>query len=41
MNKVLSKEKIQHWINRWSTIKGSRAQAVVNIWKKHLEYRSL
>jgi hypothetical protein len=39
MNKFLSKEEIQHWINRWSTIKGPRAEAVVNIWKKHLEDR--
>ena len=39
--KVMSKEEIQHWINRWSKLKGPIAEAVVNIWKKHLEHRSL
>jgi hypothetical protein len=36
----MNKLEIQYWINRWSKLKGSRAEAVVNIWKKHLENRS-
>ena len=38
---AMSKEEIQHWINRWSKLKGPRAEAVVNIWKKHLKHRNL
>ena len=41
MNKLIDKKEIQHWINIWSKLKGPRAEAVVNIWKKYLEHRSL
>ena len=34
---MMNKLEIQYWINRWSKLKGPRAEAVVNIWKKHLE----
>ena len=37
----MNKEEIQHWINRWSKLKGPRAEAAVSIWKKCLEHRSL
>ena len=37
----MSKEEIQHWINRWSKLKGPRAEAAVSIWKKHLKHRNL
>jgi hypothetical protein len=39
--KMMNKEEIQHWINRWSKLKGPITEAVVTIWKKHLEHRSL
>ena len=29
----MNKEEIQHWINRWSKLKGPRAESVVNIRK--------
>ena len=41
MNKLIDKKEIQHWINIWSKLKGPRAEAVVKIWKKYLEHRSL
>jgi len=38
MNKLIDKEEIQRWINRWSKLKGPIAESVVNIWKKHLKH---
>lgn len=33
----MNKLETQYWINRWSKLKGLRAESVVNIWKKHLK----
>lgn len=34
MVKYLDKEEIQHWIDRWSKLKGPKAKDVINIWKR-------